>query len=388
MRIGQRDISFDHPPYIIAEVGVNHDGSPGRAIQLTQLAARSGADAVKFQLFEADRLMSRAAKLAAYQKAAGETDPVEMLRRLELPISELAACAAEAKSLGIHAIVSVFSVELVEVAERVAWDAYKTASPDIINRPLLDALAATGKPLIVSTGASTLPEVGRMLTWLKDIHERLAVLHCVSAYPTPAEHAAPFGVHAIAQVYNGAVGYSDHTSEVEFGRFMVGCRCVMLEKHLTYDRSAKGPDHAASLDPDGFAEYVKQAREGWENHHEARVMLRELTPEMREQFEREAPGMLELVARTSRGLDPADLGAPIEKVVLDIEQDVRRVSRQSLTATRELPAGHTLTRGDLTIKRPGTGIPPYELAGVLGQRLARPVEADMPLMPADVRAAP
>lgn len=387
MRIGHRDIGFDHPPYIIAEVGVNHDGSPERAVELTRLAAHAGADAVKFQLFEADRLMSRAAKLAAYQKAAGETDPVEMLRRLELPIADLAACASEARRLGIHAIVSVFSVELVGVAEQVAWDAYKTASPDIINKPLLDALAATGKPLIVSTGASTLPEVGRMLTWLRDIHEKLAVLHCVSAYPTPPEHAAPFGVHAIAQIYSGAVGYSDHTSAVEFGRFMVGCRCVMLEKHLTYDRNAKGPDHAASLDPGGFAEYVTQAREDWQNHHEARVMLRELTPEMRERFEREAPGMLEMVARTSRGLDPADFGAPIEKVVLDIEQDVRRVSRQSLTTTRALPAGHTLVRGDLTIKRPGTGIPPYELSNVIGECLARTVEEDMPLAIDDIAGA-
>jgi len=154
--IGTRNIGGHYrapaptPPYIIAEIGVNHDGSADRALELVDAAAWAGADAVKLQLFRADLLMSRAARLAEYQRAAGEADPIDMLRRLELSFDEMERIGARAHENGLHAIVSVFSVELVPEAERLPWDAYKTASPDIIHKPLLDALAATRRPLIVS----------------------------------------------------------------------------------------------------------------------------------------------------------------------------------------------------------------------------------------------
>lgn len=384
MRIGTRDIGADHPPYIIAELGVNHDGSPGRALELVRLAAGAGADAVKFQYFEADRLMSKAAKLAAYQKAAGESDPVEMLRRLELPLEAMEACVALAHDLGIHAIVTVFSVELVPLARRLAWDAYKSASPDVINRPLLDAMAAAGKPLIVSTGASTLEECVRAARWLDGASDRLAMLHCVSCYPTPPEQANPFGVHALREVFPGPVGYSDHTTLPEFGRFMAGCGAVILEKHFTDDAGRRGPDHAASLGPVDFRTYAAGAGLAWERHHEARRMLREMSPEFKARFERDAPGALDLVARGAFGLDPRSLGAAVEKGVLPIEEDVRRLSRQSLVTTRDLPAGHVIARADLTIKRPGTGIPPCELETVIGRAASRPLQADMPITKNDL----
>jgi sialic acid synthase SpsE len=366
MKIGTRQIGSDHPPYIIAEIGVNHDGSPVRALELVRLAAGAGADAVKFQLFEADRLMSRAAKLAAYQKAAGESDPIEMLRRLELSIDDLAPCVALAHELSIHAIVSVFSVELVPIAERLAWDAYKTASPDIINKPLLNALAATGKPLIVSTGASTLEEVERAVEWLRPIHARMALLQCVSCYPTPIEHVAFGGIAALAEIFSGVVGYSDHTDGTSTGMDAVLAGARILEKHFTYSRSATGPDHAASLEPTDFKVYVLNAKHGPE--------LASIPPEFVPEFLREAMKL---------ALAPM---APVlaEKRVLPIEQDVRAVSRQSLTTARSLPAGHTIARGDLTIKRPGTGIPPFEFDAVIGKRTSRTLEADMPLLVGDL----
>jgi N,N'-diacetyllegionaminate synthase len=360
MLIGTRAIGPDDPPYIIAEIGVNHDGSPGRALDLTRLAARAGADAVKFQFFEAHRLMSRAAALASYQRRAGERDPLGMLRRLELTIDALAPCVAEAHRLGVHAIVSVFSVELVAIARGLPWDAYKTASPDIINRPLLEALADTGMPLIVSTGAGTIAEVERAVGWLAGARGRLALMQCVSAYPTPADAAAIGGMDALNRAFpGGPVGYSDHTVEVDTGAVAVaapvfGRGACLLEKHFTDDRGGKGPDHAASLDPDAFARYAALARGAFAG--------------------RGSPG---------HG-PPLDRIGPLEKAVLPVEEDVRRVSRQSLTTTRDLPAGHVLARPDLTIKRPGTGLPPYELASVLGRRLSRAVTADMPLNGSDL----
>lgn len=353
MHIGGREIKPKGEPYIIAELGVNHDGSAACAVELARAAAEAGVDAIKLQHFEARRLMSSASRLAAYQAAAGETDPVEMLARLELPLAAMREVIEIAHERGIHAIVTVFSDSLVEASNELPWDAYKTASPDIINRPLLNELLLTQKPVIVSTGASTLSEVGRALTWMKEARDRLAVLQCVSSYPTSIEHAELGGIAAIADIFPGPVGYSDHTPDVHTGMEAVSRGACILEKHFTLDRNAKGPDHAASLEPAQMKEYVSLAREA----------------------------VQQLEASRKYGSPTTFSRRPVEAVkrVLEIEQDVRRVSRQSLVAARDLAAGHVLTRGDLVIKRPGTGIEPWKLDEVLGKQLTQNVAADQPL---------
>jgi N,N'-diacetyllegionaminate synthase len=340
MQIGDRAIGPGHPVYVIAEIGVNHDGDPDRALELTDAAADAGADAVKLQLFETDRLMSSAAKLAAYQKSAGEQDPISMLRRLELSIDEMAPLVERTHARGMHAIVSVFSVELVDVARALPWDAVKTASPDIINKPLLDALAHTGLPMIVSTGASTLDEVERALRWLTPIHDRLALLQCVSSYPTRPEDASLGGIAALGRIFNGPIGYSDHCTGAHVGGDAVEAGAVVLEKHLTYDTSAPGPDHAASLDAASFHTYVEIARS----------KARTATPHA------------------------------AEKRLLAAEHDVRIVSRQSLTTARPIAAGQTIEAADLTIKRPGTGIEPFRLDAIIGRVTRRALKADLPLV--------
>lgn len=370
MRIAHRTISHAHAPYLIAELGVNHDGSVEIADGLVRHAASAGADAVKFQLFKADLLMSRAAKLAAYQKSAGESDPIEMLRRLELSVKQMEPLVSLAHALGLHAIVTVFSVELVAEAERLPWDAYKTASPDVVNKPLLDRLMATGRPLIVSTGASTLAEVGRALSWLRSARDRLGLLQCVSSYPTPLELAELGGIRALREIYDGPVGYSDHTESDATGVEAVRQGACMLEKHMTYDRRAKGPDHAASLDGAGFVRYASNVRSEWVRLSDPSGILTQQSEEanrLRRQLRIDSSGISNAVKR-----------------VLPIEQDVRTVSRQSVTATRNLAAGHVLTEADVTVKRPGTGIPAMDLERLIGAKLARPVNADMPLMHDDV----
>lgn len=352
MNIAGCPIGVGHRPYMIAELGVNHDGSVERAMEMTVAAARAGASAIKLQCFRADLLMSRASRLAGYQEDAGETDPVEMLRRLELSMDAMAGVIALAHQHKIHAIVTVFSVELVAHAAQLPWDAYKTASPDIINKPLLDALCATGKPLIVSTGASTIDEVQRAIDWLAPAHDRLAVLQCVSAYPTPREHAAIGGMFDLQQIAPGPVGYSDHTTSIDdIPRLAVAAGATILEKHFTWSRSAVGPDHAASLEAEAFARYVTAANSAV--------------------TERSTPLPPELL------YDPA-IG-PQRKFVLALERDVRAVSRQSLVARRALPQGHVLMRADLAVKRPGSGLPPFQLDAIIGRPLAQAVEADMPL---------
>jgi N,N'-diacetyllegionaminate synthase len=359
MNIGSRQIGPGHPPYVIAEVGVNHDGSPGRARELIELAAQAGADAVKLQLFRTDQLLSRAARPAVYQAAAGEHDPVAMLRRLELSIDQMAPLVERAHALGLHAIVTIFSVPLVREAERLPWDAYKTASPDIIHRPLLESLAATGRPMIVSTGAAEASEVERAVGWLRACWGRMAILQCVSAYPTEPRDAAIGGVSALRGIagFPGPIGYSDHTPQADTGGLAATIGAEILEKHLTYDRAAPGPDHAASLGPAEFRAYAAMARD---------------------------EGAMRASASGRVPLSDDPRYGPIRKRVLDCERDVRRVSRQSVTTTRPLPAGHVLGESDLTIKRPGTGIEPWRLTELIGRRVARGVDANMPVMEGDL----
>ncbi len=339
-------------PFVIAELGVNHDGRVDRALDLVRAAARAGADAVKFQVFEADRLMSRASRLAAYQQAAGESDPVEMLRRLELSFADLRTCVDLAHTLGLAAIATVFSLELVPPAHELAWDAFKTASPDIIHKPLLHALADTGKPLIVSTGASTCDEIQRAVQWLTPAHDRLAILQCVSSYPTPMDHAELDGILALRSMVDLPIGYSDHTQGVDAAYEATRRGACILEKHFTHDTNAKGPDHAASLVEADLARYVARAHEG-----------------------------AKVAATTPRSPSPQ-----ATKRVLPIEQDVRTVSRQSIVAARSIMAGAPIRRADLTFKRPGTGLPPVELENILGTIATRDIEADTPLHQADLAA--
>ncbi|MEO1007711.1 MAG: N-acetylneuraminate synthase family protein [Planctomycetota bacterium] len=347
MRIRDRGIGAGEPPYVIAELGVNHDGSEATLHALINAAANAGADAVKLQLFRADDLLAAAAPLAGYQRRSGEDDAASMLRRLELSLDAARGAIDAAHAAGLHAIATVFDLPLVASAAALPLDAFKTASPDIVHRPLLDALAATGRPLIASTGAATREEVARAIGWLRPARQRLAVLQCVSAYPTPSEHAAVAALHDLATLHDGPVGYSDHTADADTGALAVALGAHVLEKHLTLDRTAPGPDHAASIEPAEMAEYVRLA-------HAA--------------------------SKGDWTHDPGDprLGSG-RKAVLDIEADVRRVARRSIVAARSLDVGVVLRAGDLAFKRPGGGLEPWQDGDLLGRALAVDVAADQPL---------
>lgn len=388
MQIGDRKIGLDQPPYIIAEIGVNHDGEVARALELTDAAADAGADAVKLQFFETDRLMSKAAKLAAYQKNAGETDPIEMLKRLELTIDEMALVVDRAHERGIHAIVTVFSTELVEVAETLAWDAYKTASSDIVNRPLLEALMATGKPMIVSTGASELDEVVRAVEWLDDARERLAVLQCVSSYPAP--ELALGGIQAISDAVNLPTGYSDHTKSHRTGNTAVVAGASVIEKHITDDRKRMGPDHEASLLSLQLMVYSEMAREAIVGRELFKQLVDTVT---QSRFLNPDFSLLESIPKDLYSKAYPIVGADniflagkviVEKRVLDCERDVREVSRQSVVSECDIATGTTITRDMLTIKRPGTGILAFEIDTVVGRVATRAIEADVPIVEEDL----
>ncbi len=382
MRIGNRAIGINHRPYIIAEIGVNHDGDVERALQLTDAAADANADAIKLQFFETDRLMSKAAKLAAYQKNAGETDPIEMLRRLELNIDEMARVVERAHSRDIHAIVTVFSTELVEIAETLPWDAYKTASPDIVNKPLLEALMQTGKPMIVSTGASTMEEVICAVDWLDSARDRLAVLQCVSSYPAPESSFE--GIPAIANATKLPTGYSDHLLAKDHAGFPVCAGACILEKHITDDRTRQGPDHRASILVGQLPQYIESAQAGIPARGWIDTIRKSEVVNFTSEESRIWAAESEYPERSYKCLGWAVAQLVPIKRVLDCEKDVRTVSRQSVVTTTDIPANTSITRDMLTIKRPGTGILACNLESVIGCTTTQAIEADLPIQETDL----
>jgi len=323
---------------IVAEIGVNHDGSEKRAIELVTAAKKAGADAVKLQLFKATRLMHPSSAFAKYQAdRVADDSPIEMLRRYELSDEAARRIVSQIRKAGLLPIVTPFSPGDLDLVRMLKPAAIKIASPDLVNPILLKAAAKLGRPMMVSTGAATIDEiavaVGRLKAWNADF----ALLHCISSYPTPSDQAHLGWISKLSHQFDVPVGYSDHTTEPLAGALAVAAGAVIIEKHLTYDRSAAGPDHSASFDPSEFAQYVNAIRH----------------------------------AETLLGKGP--------RHVLKIERDVRKVSRQSLVLARSVKSGKRLKRTDLTVQRPGTGIPADQIDRVIGSAARRSIEAGVML---------
>lgn len=318
---------------VLAELGVNHNGQLEQALALVHAAAGAGADAVKLQLFDPRHLLSQQAMLADYQRQAGAADPFAMLDELKLSLADMQRIAREARDCNLALVVTPFSPEDVETLKALAVDAVKIASPDAVNPPLLKAVAALQKPMLVSTGTCEVDELEWVAGLLKRHEPGGILMQCVSSYPTKMEDAGLGGMMVLRERFTLPVGYSDHTTEIITGALATAAGACVLEKHLTLDVHADGPDHAASLDPVHFSHYVDLVRQA-----------------------------------------ESALGA-LRKNCQEVEREVRLVSRQSVCAKRDLPAGHKLTGDDLTVRRPGTGIPAKQMDMLLGRQLVHAVAA-------------
>lgn len=348
--IGARRIG-EGRPYVIAEAGVNHDGDPDRALALVDAAAEVGADAVKFQTFRASALALADAPQAAYQRErAAASSQQAMLAALELPREALAAARRRATDRGIDFLSTPFDEDSLRLLVGLGVPALKIGSGDLTNLPLVRAAAATGLPLILSTGMATIAEIERVLRHLGDAS--FALLHCTSAYPSPAADANLRAMDTLRRRFDVVVGYSDHTQGTAVAIAAAALGAAIIEKHLTLDRSLPGPDHAASLEPTEFAAMLAGIREA----HDA-------------------------------------LGDGV-KAPRAVEADAISVARRSIVTARPMPAGHTITADDLTAKRPGTGISPLEIDQLIGAVTRHSLDADIMLgfddvdLPTAVRADP
>ena len=315
--------------FIIAEAGVNHNGDIKLAKKLINVAKDAGADAVKFQTFKAENVVIKNAEKAEYQKETTgiRESQYDMIKKLELTEEDFRELADYAKKEGILFLSSPFDKESVDLLYELDVPAFKVASGEITNFPLLKYIAKKEKPIILSTGMSTLGEVEEALNVIRSEGVRdVVLLHCVSNYPAKIEDINLRAMETLKHAFKVPVGFSDHTLDITASIAAVALGACVIEKHFTLDRKLLGPDHKASLEPNELKEMVK----------------------------------------TIRDLEKA-LGDGIKRPTKD-EVEIKRVARRSIVAKEDMSKGIIITEDMLDVKRPGTGIPPKYMEMIVGRK--------------------
>ncbi len=332
-KIGQREIGNDAPCFIIAEAGVNHDGDLAKALKLVDEAAKAGADAVKFQSYVAENIVDPLAPKAEYQQRNDGADESQfaMLKRLELSKADHVTISKYCLEKGIMFLSSPFDEKSADFLVELGVPAFKVPSGEIVNHAFLKHMAAKKIPMIVSTGMATLDEAAQAVDIIKDIP--FCLLHCVSAYPAEPKDCNLKAIKKLGQRFGCSAGWSDHTPGIEVALAAAALGASVIEKHFTLDKTAKGPDHKASMAPDELSALVKGVR------------------------------MIE-----------AALGNG-EKKPVEEELKIAAVARKSLVVAENLAKGTILAETHLLARRPGSGISPSRMAELLGKK----VKVDIPV---------
>jgi len=332
VKIGNRLIGSDEPCFIIAEVGVNHNGDVNLAKKLIDVAKEAGADAVKFQTFKAEEVVTKAAEKAEYQlQTTDETESQwEMLQRLELSPEEHRELQRYCLERGVLFMSTPFDKASVDLLDELEVPVFKVGSGEITDLPFLEYIARKGKPVLLSTGMSCLSEVNDAVRAIRKAGcDQLVLLHCVSSYPAEPADANLRAMQSMAVAFQVPVGYSDHTPGIEVAVAAVALGACVLEKHFTLDKNLPGPDHKASLES-----------------HELRALV-------------SAIRTIELA-----------LGNGTKRSA-NSEAHNRLVVRRSLAAAFDIPQGTVLTPDMLKSLRPASGVSPALIERVVGRRASR-----------------
>ncbi|PJZ58136.1 N-acetylneuraminate synthase [Leptospira barantonii] len=324
---------------IIAEAGVNHNGDINLALKLIDAASDAGADVVKFQTFEAKRLATKSAKKADYQSATtgSEESQFEMLKKLELSKKDHEILIQRCNEKKIEFFSTAFDLQSLSFLEGLNLSRYKIPSGEITNLPYIRKIGASGRPIILSSGMSTLAEIESAIFVLEKAgtkRENITVLHCNTEYPTPFSDVNLLAMRSIADSFKVKVGYSDHTSGIEVSIAAVALGASVIEKHFTLDRTLPGPDHKASLEPE-----------------ELKTMIRSI-----------------------RNIEQS-LGDGIKRPSQSESKNIS-IARKSLVAAQPIRSGEIFSYENLTTKRPGNGISPMRLDEIVGLKAHRDFTED------------
>jgi N,N'-diacetyllegionaminate synthase len=330
MEIAGHPLAPGGPTFVVAEIGNNHDGNLGQARALIEAAAEAGADAVKLQTHIAEAEM-----LPSTPTPPHFDEPrFDFTRRMELDFEQHALLKTFAEEHDLVFFSSPFSVEAVDLLERLEIPAYKLASGEVTNPPVVEAIAATGRPVLLSTGMSGLDEVAGAVSILRDHGTPFLIMQCTSTYPCPPEKVNLSAMRTLGERFDCPVGLSDHTPNIYTAIAAVALGAACVEKHFTLSRRLYGPDHHASLEPQDLARMVEGVRE-----------------------------VEAAIGTGTKERDPA----------LD---PVRATFEKSVVTAAPVPEGATIERSMLTTKRPGDGIPALRLTEVVGRRAARNLESN------------
>lgn len=328
--------------YVIAEIGNNHNGSLDRAMQMIDLASESGADCAKFQMRHLD-LVYRQRTLRKDGEDLGTEYVLDLLRRFELPVEDHRKLASHCAQKGILYLCTPWDASSVDVLEEIGVPAYKVASADLTNLPLLDRLAGTGKPLILSTGMSTSKEIGCTADFLKRRNASFVLLHCNSTYPAPLHDINLRWMHKLREIHP-LVGYSGHERGINVSLAAVALGACIIERHFTLDRSMEGPDHAASLIPGEFRRMVEGIRE----------------------IEEAMGGSLERQLSQGEMINRENLG-------------------KSLVAAADLCKGTILAAEHIKVRSPGQGLSPQRYEDLVGRTLQHDMGKEDFFYPSDLQ---
>ena len=322
--------------FIIAEAGVNHNGSMDLAYKLVDAAKDAGADCIKFQTFKAEKLVAKSAKKAEYQKATtGDSSQQDMLKKLELTYEEFIQLKEYCEKKGICFLSTPFDFDSIAFLDSLDMPFWKIPSGEITNLPYLLALAKTHKPVIMSTGMCEMKEIEEAISVLKEHGTpEIKILHCNTEYPTPFEDVNLKAMQSLRETFGLEVGYSDHTKGIEVPVAAVALGAAVIEKHFTLDRTMEGPDHKASLEPQELAEMVKSIRN-----------------------------------------IEAALGSGIKEPSPSEKKNIA-VARKSIVAAGPIKKGELFSEDNITVKRPGSGISPMKWFDVIGKTAKRDFEED------------
>lgn len=323
---------------IIAEAGVNHNGSIEMAKQLIEAAANAGVDYVKFQTFKAEKLVTKEAKQAEYQQRnAADDSQYAMLKKLELSEAQHAELIAYCMQKGVRFLSTAFDLESIEYLHSLHLGLWKIPSGEITNYPYLKKIAQYGEPIIMSTGMCSMGDVEQALNVLLKnglTKEQITLLHCNTEYPTPMQDVNLKAMLQLRDEFGIKVGYSDHTKGIEVPIAAVALGAEVIEKHFTLDRTLPGPDHKASLEPN------------------------------------ELKTMVDAIRNIEQALGDG------QKHVSASEEKNMAIARKSIVAAKDIKKGEFLTEDNLTTKRPGSGISPMRWEEVIGTNAIRDFKED------------
>lgn len=323
--------------YIIAEVGVNHNGNTKIAKELVDVAKEAGADAVKFQTFVPSNLVTKNAHKAEYQKNTDNNDDsqLDMLKRLALTKDDHYELVEYCNSKDIQFLSTPFDIESIDFLGALDLPLYKISSGDITNLPYLEHIGGLCSPIILSTGMSSMDEIKKAVNILKNSGcPKISVLHCNTEYPTPYEDVNLKAMVCLREELDVDIGYSDHTLGIEVPIAAVAMGATIIEKHITLDRGMQGPDHRASIEPYEF----------------------------------------KLMVRAIRNIEKA-IGEKNKKVSPSEKKNIEIV-RKSIVAKKNIKKGEVFSEKNITVKRPGTGISPMKWYDVIGRRAVREYSED------------